>query len=154
MNRDIKQIIFPILILIFCAWYGYLSTLLRSREYAPGASELGPGFMPVILAILTAAISLIELISNIKRHKQGKQGSADEVVNKTELVRNGIAVSLFIVFIFLMPKFGFLIMTIFFVASLILVIGEKSLIRLTTIPLVVAFFFYFVFKILLRVPLP
>ncbi|MFC1866787.1 tripartite tricarboxylate transporter TctB family protein [Thermodesulfobacteriota bacterium] len=154
LSGAVTPLILPALIMAVCIYYGWLTSELRSRPL-PGASTLGPAFVPWILSFSTGLLSLFELISGLRRLSHNRFVAMEAAPHKTkQVVRNASMIGLFIIFIFLMPKFGFLIMSILFLVGAILIIGGWNWPTLIITPPLVGFPLYFIFTKLLYVPLP
>lgn len=153
MNIKRTAILLPIFILLFCAIYAYLTANLPSRKLK-GIVTVGPSFIPWVLVIATSILALAELIANIGKPSKKQTTPVTVEGSKSRDIRNICVITIFALYIGLMPTFGFLILTILFAAVFIIIIRGWNWPTLLITPLVLGFGFYFVFVKLLNVPLP
>ncbi len=157
MTKKKRALFLPLGILLVCGFYAYLATELPSRQLK-GIHTVGPSFLPWVIVISTALLALLELIAAVRHaylsNEKPREDAEGDPVIKQEAFRNVGIIVCFFLFIALMPTFGFLPMSIIFLAATMLLIGGWNWLSLIAIPPLVGFLFYFIFAKALMVPLP
>lgn len=153
MKQKVTPLLLPVFILLFCGFYAFLTARLPSRAIK-GIKTFGPSFMPWVLVTATSFLSLLELISCIKNLSPKERINETNARARDEMFRNTGVVILFILFIALMPVFGFLPVAICYLAIFILIIGGWNWPTIIITPIVTGFFLHYLFHKVLNVPLP
>ncbi|HEU4342877.1 MAG TPA: tripartite tricarboxylate transporter TctB family protein [Candidatus Binatia bacterium] len=117
---------------------------------------IGPAFYPRVLLLLIIGLTLLLILQELLASRQQKQGVRIKI--RLENYR-GTLVSffLFALYVFLLPRLGYLVSTILFVASLQWLLGQPLWRRLPVsllIGLGTSFVTYLVFEKYLHVFLP
>lgn len=114
--------------------------LNRGKEWI-----MSPGLFPLIVSSLSFIFSTILIFTDAKE-KIGRDRK------DLELVLSIIALSL--IYYALLEKIGFIISSIFYLASFMLILKERNLKILAGISIIIPVFLFFVFSNLLAVQLP
>lgn len=114
--------------------------LNRGKEWI-----MSPGLFPLIVSSLSFIFSTILIFTDAKE-KIGRDRK------DLELVLSIIALSL--IYYILLEKIGFIISSIFYLASFMLILKERNLKILAGISIIIPVFLFFVFSNLLAVQLP
>ena len=154
------EILFAAVALAFTASYLYLGTQIPLRqEAAPG--QIDARFWPLLLGVTGVAVSIALLVIAIVRPAPSREDI--EPIQPGGIVRviatcalTGVYVGLWSVAS--VVAFGyrielFPIITALFMASLMLLFGQRRWLGLVLYPLAVTAFIYVLFGVLLRVPL-
>lgn len=127
-------------------------------------SEIGPAFLPRIVAILLFAMSVILLVQLILKQKsqsgESVQEEVDEEEQKTD--RKGmykviLSIMLMIIYLAVMPTIGFLISTFIYLIAqgwMIASPENRNLLRISIVSLIVSGLVYYIFRNLFHLMLP
>ena len=114
---------------------------------------LGPRFFPILILSVIIFLSLIIVILNIINRKK-----IDEVfIKKDELLRITVTVLMFIVYILIIEKIGFIISTaLFMIVMSVFYYGkiDKKFISISGISVIMPVFLYLLFSKMFHVLLP
>lgn len=148
MRRLKKEYIESLLIISFAGVIYYFSSKLP----APPLNKIGPSFFPKLLSIAFAVLAFALLI-------KGVLSGNDEDIHidfsfKDPIDRNKIIIPLSLLFyIFLMQYIGFLASTFIFCTSLMILFGTH-IYKAAFLSAFLAVVIYYVFIVLMVVPLP
>ena len=145
----IGEIISSLFILLSSCYLYYMAFQMREfRAY----KEVGPDFWPKIVLICLILFSAYLTISNVNKWRKSKDERAAE--DDTSWKKALLAGFLILGYIILLKPVGFLVLTPFFIVTLMLLIKRE---RIRTIPItviVIMVLVYIIFGKLLYVPLP
>ena len=145
----IGEIISSLFILLSSCYLYYMAFQMREfRAYR----EVGPDFWPKIVLICLILFSAYLTISNVNKWRKSKDERAAE--DDTSWKKALLAGFLILGYIILLKPVGFLVLTPFFIVTLMLLIKRE---RIRTIPItviVIMVLVYIIFGKLLYVPLP
>jgi putative tricarboxylic transport membrane protein len=142
-------------LLLFCGW-GYANL---DKIPANPLVPIGPAFYPRFLLLLIVALSLTLVLQDLiaRREKRAKKDGVTFRNWLREYQSTLLSFCLFFLYVFLLPKLGFLFSTILFVASLQWLLGQMVWRRLPGSLLIgagTAVITYWVFEKYLYVFLP
>lgn len=145
-DRDVKSSLFWALIgILFC---------IGGFHYGIRRSGIpGPGFLPFVTGIILVALSLILLISRFL-DRGGRAGPKEEPMpGGLALSRILIVLGALCLYVLILEPLGFMVTTFLFMIVLLRLEPRKWMFILLVSIGATAFFFV-LFKVLLRVPLP
>lgn len=142
------NIILAIILILFCCYYGFLITQLPDRNLP---NTLGSSFMPWTLNGILFLLSLLLLIFNLVK------GSTENCDFRISL-KEGSGVILLTIFVYIyvlaMSFLGFLIITPFFLAVLMLITGSRKWKEIVLVSICATFGIYLFFQKVFQVILP
>lgn len=142
------NIIISIVCILFGAGYAVLIINLPDRNLP---NTLGSGFVPWLMFIWFEVLGILLLVRNIF-------GTSSEMCDTRIYKREAIGIVTFLAvligYIKLMKYFGFLVVTPFFVAGLMLLSGSKKWREILLVSVISTFGIYFFFHKLFRVAMP
>jgi len=145
-DRDVTSSVFWALVgILFCI--GGIHYGLR-RSGIPG-----PGFLPFVTGLILVALSLILLISSFLRKTGGATLAESLLPDRQALKRILRALGALCFYALAIERLGFA-MTTFLFMVVILTLEPRRWTFILPAALGAAAFFFFLFKVLLRVPLP
>ena len=146
-DRDVNSSLFWILIgVFFCI--GGLHYGIRSRSGIPG-----PGFLPFVTGLILVALSVTLLVARLLKRREGA-GSIGELMPSGEALRRILIVlGALCLYVVLLDPLGFLLTTFLFMI-VILRLEPRRWTFLLPVAVGATLFFFVLFKVLLRVPLP
>lgn len=134
-----KESIIAWILLLLSILYGYMSYRL------PGEfGEIGPAFIPAILAIGLFVLSIILIF-------KGRPSSSEPEYSLTK--KHILLFFLLITYLVALPLLGFLVASAIFLFLVFRLYGIRGGIRQVAYAIVLTLVIYFLFKILLKVPL-
>jgi cell division protein FtsW (lipid II flippase) len=147
------NIIISILLAGFSAFYYYLITRLPDRNLP---NTLGVDFVPRILVLGLVVLTVIMFLQNLfSKRTDDDDGSKKRTKESlTVIFRILLTLSVIILYIILMIRFGYLITTPFFMVIILWLAGCRHTRHLIVVPLLVSFIVYYVFYNFFHVPLP
>jgi putative tricarboxylic transport membrane protein len=113
----------------------------------------GPGFLPFVTGLILVALSLILLISSFWRKKGGASLSEEKMPGGQALKRILTALGALCLYALILEPLGFA-MTTFLFMVVILRLEPRRWTFIIPAALGATAFFFFLFKVFLRVPLP
>jgi putative tricarboxylic transport membrane protein len=145
-DRDVTSSMFWILIgILFCI--GGLHYGIR-RSGIPG-----PGFLPFATGLILVALSLILLLSRFLKRRD-EAGAIGEPMPRGEALRRILkALGALCLYVLILEPLGFLLTTFLFMI-LALRLEPRRWAFILTLAIGATAFFFLLFKVLLRVPLP
>lgn len=145
-DRDVTSSMFWILIgILFCI--GGLHYGIR-RSGIPG-----PGFLPFATGLILVALSLILLLSRFLKRRD-EAGAIGEPMPRGEALRRILkALGALCLYVLILEPLGFLLTTFLFMI-LALRLEPRRWTFILTLAIGATAFFFLLFKVLLRVPLP
>ncbi|WP_058487037.1 tripartite tricarboxylate transporter TctB family protein [Defluviitalea phaphyphila] len=115
-----------------------------------GGSEVtGPGFFPIILSIILIVLSVLLIITSIFNKDERNTGLFEK-----KAVKAYITILSLLIYVMLLKYVGFIILTLIFLFGLIRFYGMKNYIKISLSSIVATVSIYWIFKVLLSVPLP
>lgn len=114
--------------------------------------KIGPSFFPNILAGFLILFSVVLLINALKGKSKGT--IAPLRLSDPGVRRGLITLAATIVFCVVLDPLGFILTSIIFLAFMMLVLGKRSALALTTVPPLVTFAIWLVFEKMLYLSLP
>src|SRR5512136_3055968 len=145
-DRDVTSSLFWALVgMLFCI--GGVHYGLR-RSGIPG-----PGFLPFVTGLLLVALSLILLFSRLVSKRDGGELAGAQMPRGEALKRILQALGALCLYVLILEPLGFA-MTTFLFMIVILRLEPRRWTFLIPAALGATAFFFFLFKVLLRVPLP
>ena len=112
-----KNIIAAIVLIVFAAFYGYLTSGLPDRTL-PNTPD--PSFFPWVNTVLIVGLSVWLLIRGLRRPVEPPE-AGDPAENR----KVAIALGVFVAYLALMPSLGFILATAPFFAVMMVLFGEK-----------------------------
>jgi len=145
-DRDVTSSVFWALVgILFCI--GGLHYGLR-RSGIPG-----PGFLPIVTGLILVALSLALLISRLLR-KTGEEVSAEKLMPGGQALKRILkALGALCLYTLMLERLGFA-MTTFLFMVVVLRLEPRRWTFIIPAALGATTFFFFLFKVFLRVPLP
>ena len=145
-DRDVTSSVFWALVgILFCI--GGVHYGLR-RSGIPG-----PGFLPFVTGLILVALSLILLVSRFSRHRD-ETSSAEKRMPRGQALRRILkALGALCLYVLILEHLGFMITTFLFMV-LVLRLEPRRWTFIVPAAIGTTAFFFFLFKVLLRVPLP
>lgn len=135
-----------------CVILGILAYISASRwKVMIGADPAGPGGIPKILAVGIAGIGVILLVGSFLMKDKSKDKA---FFTRGELMVTLSLTGISVAYLLLMPLIGYLIATPLLIASILLVLGRRSVKSVLPISLIATIFLFFLFYSALRVNLP
>ena len=145
----IGQIISSLFIFVSSCYLYYMAIQMREfRAY----KEVGPDFWPKIVLICLILFSAYLTISNVNKWRKSKDERAPE--DDTRWEKALIAGVLIFGYIILLKPVGFLVLTPFFIITLMLLIKRERKKAIPVTVIVIMVLIYIIFGKLLYVPLP
>ena len=137
----------------FSAFYYFLITRLPDRNLP---NTLGVDFVPRILVLCLFVLTVIMFLQNFFSKRTGEDDGSGKNTKESLLIlfRILLTLSVIIVYIILMLRFGYLITTPFFMLAILWMAGCRHRRHLIAVPLLVSFIIYYVFYNFFHVPLP
>jgi putative tricarboxylic transport membrane protein len=145
-ERDVSSSLFWTLVgVLFC---------IGGLHYGIRKSGIpGPGFLPFVTGLILVALSLILLVSRLWKASGGDDPKGEPMPAGQALRRILIVLGALFLFALLLERLGFVLTAFLFMMVLLRLEPRKwTFIFFTSFG--AAAFFYFLFKVLLRVPLP
>lgn len=115
--------------------------------------KIGPGFFPLLLAILFLIFSIILILKEILS-KKSKEEFDKFSFKDPGIIRSLITLGALIVYIILLPYLGFIIDTIILLVFLMLLMKYKKYLIIGVTSVGVSFAVFFIFEKLLNITLP
>ena len=113
--------------------------------------EPGPGFLPLLVGILTAFLSVVLFIQSLRLHNLEKKGLWLENKQWYKVFTTSLSL---IIYAFALRPLGFIFVTFFLLVFLFKGIGELKWKVSIAGPILVTAFFYLLFKVWLEVQFP
>lgn len=147
------DLILGTIFLVFCMW-----VYILLRDFPPGTIQegMGPGFLPGLLIIAIAILSLVLIaggLINLKRGTAPLEKETQPPVFGPNLKIPGILIGIVSVYLICLEVFGFLITTPFFILSTMKVMGSNFKTAVLT-GIILSVLIYLIFAVGLNVPLP
>jgi len=145
-DRDVSSSMFWALVgILFCV--GGIHYGIR-RSGIPG-----PGFLPFVTGLILVALSLILLISRLLKKGAGADSMGEPMPGGAALLRILKVLGALFLYALMVEPLGFLLTTFFFMI-VVLRLEPRSWTFIFSGALGATLFFFILFKVLLRVPLP
>ena len=145
-DRDVTSSVFWAVVgILFCI--GGIHYGLR-RSGIPG-----PGFLPFVTGLILVALSLILLISRLLRKRDEADSAGEPMPRGQALTRILKALGALCLYVLILEHLGFMLTTFLFMV-LVLRLEPRRWIFIIPAAIGTTAFFFFLFKVLLKVPLP
>jgi putative tricarboxylic transport membrane protein len=145
-DRDVTSSVFWAVVgILFCI--GGIHYGLR-RSGIPG-----PGFLPFVTGLILVALSLILLISRLLRKRDEADSAGEPMPSGQALTRILKALGALCLYVLILEHLGFMLTTFLFMV-LVLRLEPRRWIFIIPAAIGTTVFFFFLFKVLLKVPLP
>lgn len=112
-----KNIIAGLVLIFVSGWYGYLTTSLPVRTLPDTPN---PAFFPWINTAIMMVLSISLLIQGLFFTEQG-----DQKVDKAATRLTFISLTLFVIYLVVFPKLGFVVASIPFFAAMMVLFDER-----------------------------
>lgn len=126
-----------------------VGVFIASADLPTGTGETGAAFYPRVLATLIAAFACLQLVKSVY---------ADEVnqheITATQVKHVGVIAVLITGYVLSLPWLGFVTGTFSFLVIGMSYSGVRSAIRIAGVAIGISLVLYYVFAVLLRIPLP
>lgn len=120
-QRRRDNVVIGIVLLAFDAGYIWMITQLPTRNLA---NTLGIDFMPWVFAILLGALSVLLIVNTVLGlHDECEVGSR---VGRSHILGVALVFLIFVVYIFLIDRVGFLLVTPLMAGSLMYIEGRRD----------------------------
>ena len=136
------NIITSLILIGFSLAYYYLITLLPKRNLP---NTLGINFVPLLLVIILFVLSLILLIQSLISKKEDEETDKKAKKGSISILKILVLLSIIILYVILMIKFGYLITTPIFLFLILWISGCRHWKHLISVSLIVPFVIYYVF---------
>ena len=120
-----------------------------TADFPAGPGETGPDFYPRVIAVLIAFFALVQLGYSVTRGEQLSHEISLEVT-----IRVVGALVLVVAYVVLLPRLGFIVATILFLAVAMRYSGVTTYGRMVVVSVGLTVLLYYTFAVFLRVPLP
>lgn len=134
------------LIAVICVYLVGALTLINKKSFDP----VGPAGFSLAMITLLVILTATSIIKSIKN----KEYKVKTVVNKRGLAEGLTVCALSVLYVFLMSTVGYLLLTPFYVAGLLCVLGNKNWKKIVILSLTVTVILYLPFRYIFNVPLP
>ncbi len=116
--------------------------------------KLGPAYWPKFLLICMMALSLLVAVDAFRERK--KKSSEKEETSKVDSgkVRFLFAIGFIVLYLILMQKLGFILLTPFFMIAFMYLLGERNKIWIFSVSIGITVIIVFAFTKAMYVPLP
>jgi putative tricarboxylic transport membrane protein len=122
---------------------------VAAEDLPTGTGETGAGFYPQVIAVLIAGFALIQLGRSVY-----DDAVHEHTIRSEQVKRVGIVVVLVTAYVFLLPWLGFVTATVVFLIAGMGYSGARSPLRIGAISFGLTLLLYYIFAVLLRIPLP
>lgn len=128
-----------------------IATLIEVKSFPQGQNNVvGPGFFPGIIAAILIILGIILFIQSIRIKKdEDIKVNLFNSENKLAYIIMGIT----LIYLIAINYIGFLISSIIYLTTLITLYGEKNKLKSLVASSIISSAIYFVFNILLNVPI-
>lgn len=141
-----KDVFIASILLLFCAWSGYLVANFKKSKL----SVVSAGFLPTLLIIFIASLSIALFLKGMKK----EQGRVTSFQFNSNTKKSLAFLFLLVLFVLILSSLGFLISAFAFTMLTELLLGEGKVVRITLLSLGVSISFYTLFYKILNVILP
>lgn len=157
MSKTMKNLIPPLIMMLF----GILIIVIVPYQInINDDSQIGSRFFPYMTAGLIAILSVVsfvkELINRTERNKQSNSNALSELEEKNNYgILRVFFVSVILLFgVIFIPILGFLTTTWLTIIIFMIIMGNKKLYQLIITPILFVILIYFIFSLILNIPLP
>ncbi|MGZ0656470.1 tripartite tricarboxylate transporter TctB family protein [Coraliomargarita sp. W4R72] len=141
-----QKLLAPILWLSFAAFAALTSLQFPSAK----GHGLGPGMLPLILAILLGVLALVDFLAT-RKNTTSDSSPAEENLHAGA---TWLLVVILIIYIWLLPRLGFISSSALLSMASLRLFGYFNYIRSAAISLSLAFILYILFSMIMNVALP
>lgn len=152
MASDRRDVHIGLFILAFAVFFFYFSFSFTQPAYQAEAQHVGPAFMPRILIVLLAILSLVLIFSGVFKMK-GKTVNQPAAAKALD-PRPVIMFVAFAFYTYIATVLGFVSTTLLFLIISFYLLGFKKLWQIFILSPVITAAIYYLFAILLNVWLP
>lgn len=142
-----RHIVAGLVLIALGAWYVHLIGNLPLRSIMPNTP--GPSFFPIIIAVAVLGLSSTLLISGLI----GLRKDFDVTVEESNAKTSAIALSVFALYLAILPYAGFILASVPFYAVLMYLYGSRSKLLIVAasaiLPIAVFVIFRYAFQIVL-----
>ena len=125
MTQRTGNIIFSAILIITAIYLLHMAVGFGGAAAVAG-SELGSGFFPIAILSFIIICCLINIVQNIRRKGASSKEAARINLDKTQFIRVTLAFLTCIVSYFIWERFGFMVMSTFFIIALSIVLSTRS----------------------------
>jgi putative tricarboxylic transport membrane protein len=145
-DRDVTSSLFWMLMgILFC---------IGGFHYGIRRSGIpGPGFLPFVTGLILVALSLILLVSRLLERKNSAAARVEPMPGGQALLRILIVLGALCLYVLILEPLGFMVTTFLFMIVL-LRLEPRRWMFILLLSIGATAFFFALFKVLLRVPLP
>lgn len=141
-----------LVLLAFAAIFFYFSFGFTQPAYQAEAQHVGPAFMPRLLLVALAILSLVLIFSSVSKLNAEKANQLDKA--KIVEARPAIMFFAFAFYAYLSTVLGFVVTTLFFLVISFYMLGVKKLWQILILSPAITAAVYYLFAVLLNVWLP
>jgi len=141
-----QKLLAPILWLSIAAFAAFTSLQFPSAK----GHGLGPGMLPLILALLLGLLALVDFLATRKK----VACDADSSVASQHAGATWLLIVILIIYIWLLPRLGFISSSALLSMASLRLFGYYNYIRSAAISLSLAFILYILFSLIMNVALP
>ncbi|MBF0280611.1 MAG: tripartite tricarboxylate transporter TctB family protein [SAR324 cluster bacterium] len=141
-----KNMVAALFLIGFGLIYGYHSAHLPTRTL-PNSPD--PSFFPWLLTVILLFLSSVLLFQSLKQ-----PSPKTEKKNKFKLSEPAAGLTVFFAYIIILPWFGFLLVSIPFFVSMLIIYGERRKSWWIIFSLGIPLFLFILFQYFFQIPLP
>lgn len=153
MAKVIKPILPQLILILFASFILFITPYQVEISKSSGQ---WPRIFPYFLGITIIVLSFITLVSNLV-HQQRRAIKQDEKIKEQEEKKYLRVVGVLLILVLwavLLMNVGFIISTFLLILSIMLLLGVRRVLTLVLTPSLFTVVIYYVFKVLLKIPLP
>ncbi|MDQ8193308.1 tripartite tricarboxylate transporter TctB family protein [Coraliomargarita sp. SDUM461004] len=130
-----------------CAAFAMFTSLQFPSAKGDG---LGPGMLPLILALLLGGLALVDFLATRKK----ENSNSDSAEDQQHTGATWLLVGILILYIWLLPWLGFISSSALLSMASLRIFGYYNYVRSAAISLSLAFILYILFSLIMNVALP
>ncbi len=146
-SKSKTDIVVALILIAVCS-----AVLIYSLSFPVSDRSVGVATFPRILAGLLIGLSVLQIILVLLKVDGGVRSPFR--IPKRTMVLICSSMGMVILYILILKLLGFLLATILLMAALVILFGERSLLRILAVSFSVTIAIYLIFHILARVPFP
>lgn len=148
MQSDKKKMI-PTAVIMAVDAAVFFSIPSQVKIYEEGV--VNTRFLPYLVTILIFVCGIADLIQTLRERKEEEE---KHYFDKKGTLRVLIAVAALIIWLLVMPKIGFVIATALLSAGIMILAGNRNVIQILALSLILTLSVYVLFKLVLNLRLP